>query len=64
MVRRAGLSSKLLAVFNQFPNKPQMYVKVSETEQRHNLQIFCLSLQKMRVEGEIFPNANLLRIAT
>ena len=64
MVRRAGLSSKLLAVFNQFPNTPQMYVKVSETEQRHNLQIFCLSLQKMRVEGEIFPNANLLRIAT
>ena len=64
MVRRAGLSSKLLAVFNQFADTPQMYVKVNETEQRHNLQIFCLNLQKMRVEGEIFPNANLLRIAT
>ena len=64
MVRRAGLSSKLLAVFNQFADTPQMYVKVNETEQRHNLQIFCLNLQKMRVAGEIFPNANLLRIAT
>ena len=59
-----GRTGRLLAVFNQFTNTPQMYVKVNETEQRHNLQIFCLNLQKMRVEGEIFPNANLLRIAT